>query len=132
MNIAERIEVLRRLETGETYAAIADDLELTVGHVFRVAQDNSISRESGRPKSNTPTPQHEEVLELIRLGVSYEAIGESMGVSRQRIGQIAKRWGVTARSLGRYAPRYWEKDGAVGKFQPQSVHQEEEEGVEVA
>jgi DNA-binding NarL/FixJ family response regulator len=46
----------------------------------------------GRPRHMKPTPKVEEILNLLRMGLSFAAIGREYNYSRQYIHQLKKRW----------------------------------------
>ena len=46
----------------------------------------------GRPRHKYPTKKIEEILNLLRMGLSFAAIAREYNCSRQYIHQLKKRW----------------------------------------
>ena len=46
----------------------------------------------GRPRFAYPPKKIEEILNLLRMGLSFAAIGREYNCSRQYIHQLKKRW----------------------------------------
>ena len=46
----------------------------------------------GRPRHKYPTKKIEEILNLLRMGLSFADIGREYNCSRQYIHQLTKRW----------------------------------------
>ena len=46
----------------------------------------------GRPRHMMPSPKIKEILNLLRMGLSFAAIAREYNCSRQYIHQLKKRW----------------------------------------
>ena len=46
----------------------------------------------GRPRHKRPPKKVEEILNLLRMGLSFAEIGREYNCSRQYIHQLTKRW----------------------------------------
>ena len=46
----------------------------------------------GRPRHMKPTPKIQEILNLLRMGLSFAEIGREYNCSRQYIHQLKLRW----------------------------------------
>ena len=46
----------------------------------------------GRPRHMKPTPKIQEILNLLRMGLSFAAIAREYNCSRQYIHQLKLRW----------------------------------------
>jgi hypothetical protein len=46
----------------------------------------------GRPKLSQPTARHRQVIALRNRGMKFQEIGDRVGLTRERVRQIAARW----------------------------------------
>lgn len=79
--------------TDLTSCEIGKLINLSTVIVKRVAKENGISKDRyiKRPKSHHyDKERNDKIINLIRQGLTYDEVGEQMGITKQRVCQIAK------------------------------------------
>lgn len=86
-------KIIKLINDGKTYKQIEKKLGISKATVKRVAMDNNLEVVDSRTL-RAKFSRNEELKELLDIGMTYEEAAEKMGITKQRVYQIAKKNGI--------------------------------------
>lgn len=97
--VKRNIEICRLYRGGAKLQEIADTVSLTRSRVLQICSSHGLTGQRGRPKVSDEefVRRHANIAELLnRQCLTLTEIGERVGLTRERVRQIAKRLGFVS------------------------------------